>query len=92
MRAHHTADVKKQVKQINRELAAIPGGLTKELQPLDIGVSRPFKVKLRAAWKRWMTDGAHSYTKTGRQRWASYATICKWIVDSCTNVSAGTVV
>ena len=32
------------------ELAIIPGGLTKELQPLDVGVNRVFKVKLRAAW------------------------------------------
>uniref|UniRef100_A0A669DWZ2 HTH CENPB-type domain-containing protein n=1 Tax=Oreochromis niloticus TaxID=8128 RepID=A0A669DWZ2_ORENI len=92
MRAHLTADVKKLVKQMNSELAVIPGGLTKELQPLDIGVNRPFKVRLRAAWERWMTDGDHSFTKSGRQRRASYATICQWIVDAWANMSAGTVV
>ncbi|RVE56245.1 hypothetical protein OJAV_G00219260 [Oryzias javanicus] len=43
MRAHLTADVKQKVKQMNATLAVIPGGLTKELQPLDIGVNRPFK-------------------------------------------------
>ena len=48
MRAHLTADVKKKVNQMNDVLAVIPGGLTKELQPLDIGVNRPFKVRLRA--------------------------------------------
>ena len=73
-------------------LAVIPGGLTKELQPLDIGVNRPFKVRLRVAWERWMTDGDHSLMKSGRQRRASYATVCRWIVDAWTNVSAGTVV
>ncbi|XP_076740000.1 pogo transposable element with KRAB domain isoform X2 [Maylandia zebra] len=92
MRAHLTADVKKLVKQMNCELAVIPGGLTKELQPLDIGVNRPFKVRLRAAWKRWMTDVDHSFTKSGRQRRASYATICQWIVDAWANMSDGTVV
>lgn len=92
MRAHLTADVKKLVKQMNCELAVIPGGLTKELQPLDIGVNRPFKVRLRAAWERWMTGGDHSFTKSGRQRRASYATICQWIVDAWANMSAGTVV
>lgn len=30
MRAHLTADVKKEVKQMNAALAVIPGGLTKE--------------------------------------------------------------
>ena len=80
------------MKQMNATLAVIPGGLTKELQPLDIGVNRPFKVRLRAAWERWMTEGDHSFTKTGRQRRASYATVCEWIVAAWANVSAGTVV
>ncbi|KAJ1178648.1 hypothetical protein NDU88_003891 [Pleurodeles waltl] len=43
MRSHLTATVKNQVKQMNSELAIIPGGLTKGLQPLDIGVNRAFK-------------------------------------------------
>ncbi|XP_061636359.1 cyclin-dependent kinase 4 inhibitor C isoform X2 [Phyllopteryx taeniolatus] len=34
--------VKNQVQQMNSELAIILGGLTKELQPLDIGVNRVF--------------------------------------------------
>lgn len=51
MRAHLTDTVKTQVKRTNSELAIIPGGLTKELQPLDIGVNRSFKLKLRAAWE-----------------------------------------
>ena len=92
MRAHLTADVKNMVKQMNAVLAVIPGGLTKELQPLDIGVNRPFKVRLRAAWERWVTDRDHSFTKSGRRHRASYATVCGWIVDAWVNVSAGTVV
>ena len=39
-----------------------------------------------------MTDGDHSFTKSERQRQASYATVCGWIVDAWANVSAGTVV
>ncbi|KAJ8009155.1 hypothetical protein DPEC_G00085960 [Dallia pectoralis] len=46
MDAHLTNAVKNQVKQTNSELAIIPGGLTKELQPRDIGVNRAFKVEL----------------------------------------------
>lgn len=92
MRTHLTDTVKTQVKQTNSELAIIPGGLTKELQPLDIGVNRSFKVKLRAAWEHWMTEGEHTFTKTGRQRRASYATICQWIVDAWAKVSVSSVV
>ncbi|KAA8589771.1 hypothetical protein FQN60_013136 [Etheostoma spectabile] len=92
MRAHLTDAVKNQVKQTNSELAIIPGGLTKELQPLDIGVNRAFIVKLRSAWEQWMTEGEHTFTNTGRQRRATYATICQWIVDAWAKVSVSTVV
>lgn len=92
MRAHITDAVKKQVKQTNSELAVIPGGLTKELQPLDIGVNRAFKARLRAAWEQWMTEGEHTFTKTGRQRRATYATICQWIVDAWADISVSTVI
>lgn len=92
MCAHLTETVKIQVKKTNSELAIIPGGLTKELQPLDIGVNRAFKAKLRAAWEQWMSEGEHTFTKTGRQRRASYATICQWIVDAWAKVSVSTVV
>lgn len=54
MRTHLTDAVKNQVKQTNSDLAIISGGLTKELQPLDTGVNRLFKVKLRAAWEYWI--------------------------------------
>uniref|UniRef100_A0A1A8I0R2 DDE-1 domain-containing protein n=1 Tax=Nothobranchius kuhntae TaxID=321403 RepID=A0A1A8I0R2_NOTKU len=40
MRAHLTDAVKIQVKRMDTELTILPGGLTKELQPLDIGVNR----------------------------------------------------
>lgn len=39
-----------------------------------------------------MTEGEHTFTKTGRQRRASYATICQWTVDAWTTVSVLTVV
>uniref|UniRef100_A0A146PAS9 Tigger transposable element-derived protein 7 n=1 Tax=Fundulus heteroclitus TaxID=8078 RepID=A0A146PAS9_FUNHE len=92
MRSHITDGVKKQVKHTNSTLAVIPGGLTKELQPLDIGVHRAFKARLRTAWEQWMTEGEHTFTKTGRQRRTTYATICQWIVNAWDDISVSTVV
>ncbi|XP_007245626.3 pogo transposable element with KRAB domain isoform X1 [Astyanax mexicanus] len=92
MHAHLNDTVKTQVQQTNSELAIIPSGFTKELQPLDIGVNRSFKVKLRAVWERWMTEGERSFVKTGKQRLASYGTICQWIVDAWAKVSVSSVV
>ncbi|KAF4804657.1 pogo transposable element with KRAB domain-like protein [Turdus rufiventris] len=46
IRAHKTESVKAVVKKMNSELAVIPGGLTKEVQPLNISIIRSFKAKL----------------------------------------------
>ncbi|XP_013880698.1 uncharacterized protein LOC106529748 [Austrofundulus limnaeus] len=92
MRSHITDNVQKQVKRTNSVLAVIPGGLTKELQPLDVGINRAFKARLRTAWEQWMTEGEHTFTKTGRQRRATYATICQWIVNAWADISDSTVV
>lgn len=39
-----------------------------------------------------MTDGEHTFTKTGRQRRTTYATICQWIVNAWADISVSTVV
>ena len=39
-----------------------------------------------------MVEGEHTFTKTGRQRCATYATICQWIVDTWADISVSTVV
>ena len=39
-----------------------------------------------------MTDGEHTFTKTGRQRRENHATICQWIVDAWAKISVSTIV
>uniref|UniRef100_A0A8C3UMK4 HTH CENPB-type domain-containing protein n=1 Tax=Catharus ustulatus TaxID=91951 RepID=A0A8C3UMK4_CATUS len=92
MCAHKTDSVKALVEQMNSKLTVIPGGLTKELQPLDISVICSFKAKLRVLWENWMVEGEHSYTTTGRLRRASYSTVCKWILDAWSKVTRDTII
>ncbi|KAF4787541.1 hypothetical protein TURU_169699 [Turdus rufiventris] len=80
------------VKNMNSELAVIPSGLTKEVQPLDISIIRSFKAKLRLLWENWRVEGEHSYTNTGRLHRASYATVCQWILDAWSKVTATTII
>ncbi|VEL37503.1 unnamed protein product [Protopolystoma xenopodis] len=49
------------------KLAVIPGGLTCQLQPLDVSINKAFKVALREEWNHYMmmTTG-DNLTKTGR--------------------------
>ncbi|KAF4805296.1 pogo transposable element with KRAB domain-like protein [Turdus rufiventris] len=92
MCAHRMDSVKALADNMNSELAVIPGGLTKELQPLDISIISSFKAKLRVLWENWMVEGEHSYTITGRLRRASYATVCKWIMDAWSKVTPTTII
>ena len=42
--------------EYNTSVEIIPGGCTSVLQPLDIGVNKPFKTKIRGDFQRWSVD------------------------------------
>ena len=62
--------------------AVIPGGLTKKLQPLDISVNRSFKNHVREEWEKWMSEGIHTFTETGKMRRATHAEVCNWVIQA----------
>ena len=66
--------------------AVIPGGLTKKLQPLDISDSRSLKNHIREEWEKWMSEGIHTFTMTGKMRRATHEEVCNWVkVTAITN-------
>jgi DDE superfamily endonuclease/Tc5 transposase DNA-binding domain len=48
--AHKTATVKEELRRQRVVPAVIPAGMTSTLQPLDIGINRAVKAKLRELW------------------------------------------
>ena len=63
-KAHLVKTVKKELNDINTDVAIIPGGLTNQLQPLDVSINKPFKEKVKTVWSNWMAGEAdHSFTK-----------------------------
>lgn len=85
-RAHITEDVKEKVSKYSN-LAIIPGGLTKKLQPLDLTVNKSFKAKIRKEWNQWMINENFNFTKSGRIKKATYLEITNWILDSWVSVT-----
>ena len=78
-RGHLEESVKKKFKEINVDLAVIPGGLTSMCQPLDVTINKPFKDNLRKEWHLWMAGGGAGTTSAGNLRRASLSDVCGWV-------------
>lgn len=92
MAAHKQSTVQKHINNTGAHIAVIPGGLTCKLQPLDIAVNHPFKCFVRNEWDRWMADGLHSFTPSGRQRRATYSEVCTWVQNAWKSVKCSSII
>ena len=60
----------------------IPGGLTSQLQPLDVCLNKPFKQRVRMKWTEWLMDkDNHSFTPSGYMRKPNITTVCTWVKE-----------
>jgi hypothetical protein len=85
--SHLKNSVKEKLRQGNTELAVIPGGLTSQLQPLDVSINKPFKVYMREEWNKWMMDETqHEFTPKGALKLPTIKQVCQWIKQSWSTV------
>jgi hypothetical protein len=80
--AHKTNTVKKRFHEKKTNLAVIPGGLTSQLQPLDVSLNKPFKAKVRNLYNHWMSEAIKEYTPSGKIKRPSYSLVATWIKES----------
>lgn len=91
-RGHLTAKVKAVLQKEHTDMLVIPGGLTGQLQPLDVGVNKPFKDLLRREYNEWISSENRELTPSGRVRRASLATVCGWVLSAWAAVPRDAVV
>jgi hypothetical protein len=53
-KAHVTESTKRLATKLKTHLAVIPVGLTRQLQPLDVSVNKPFKRFMHEEWAKWI--------------------------------------
>jgi hypothetical protein len=64
-RCHMMGSVVQAIQVLGVEVEHIPGGCTYLCQPVDIGVNKPFKTRMRDSWEAWMIeDGLRTGTTT----------------------------
>jgi hypothetical protein len=50
------ASVTDAIAELGIEIIHIPGGCTGLTQPLDVGINKPFKSRVRVLWEEWLID------------------------------------
>jgi len=55
-RCHMMESVVSVIQEMGVEVHHIPGGCTGLCQPVDVGINRPFKSRIRQMWTNWMID------------------------------------
>lgn len=81
-RGHLTEGVKKKLQDDQTELAVIPGGMTSQLQPLDVCLNKPFKDHVRRLYSEWMASDSIALTPSGRLKRASPSMLAQWVADA----------
>ena len=81
-RAHLLDDVKEAARKIRTDLSVIPGGLTSQLQPLDVAVNKPFKDRLRQKWNEWFCSDAVKTTKGGALQKPELPVVLRWVREA----------
>ena len=64
-KCHSTAAVAHEIEQLGVEWDILPGGCTGLIQPIDVGIGKPFKNRLRSKWEDWMVENFDIDDSTG---------------------------
>ena len=85
-KSHVTEATKREVKELNLQLAIIPRGLTSQLQPLDVFINKPFKVTVHEEWTKWVSEPNRDLTPTGQMKRLTIMQVCDWVKTSWQSV------
>jgi len=91
-KTHVTESTKRLATKLKTHLAVIPGGLTSQLQPLDVSFNKWFKGFMHEEWAKWIEASTHHVTPAGRVKRPSISNVCEWVKNSWQRVTSETIV
>lgn len=83
-KGHTTEKVKNLIKEMGSDFVCVPGGMTSQLQPLDVSVNKPFKDNFKRLYNEWLCSEERdsALTPSGRVKRASCSQLCRWIEEA----------
>jgi len=88
-KGHLTPEIEATItgSSMNTNLVVIPGGMTLQLQVLDVMVNKPFKDHLKQLYSEWLLKGDHALSPDGRIKKPSVTILCQWIITAWQHIS-----
>jgi hypothetical protein len=87
-RCHMMASVVQRIQDLGVEVEHIPGGCTSLCQPVDVGVNKPFKTRMKRLWEEWMIEDG---LRTGTTQPPARKDIAEWCSQSYKDLPDGMV-
>jgi hypothetical protein len=86
---HITPEIKTTItgSSTNTDVVVISGGMTSQLQVLDVVVNKPFKDHLKQLFSEWLLTGDHTLTPDGRIKKNSATLLCQWSTTAWQHIS-----
>ncbi|KAM7298548.1 uncharacterized protein ISCGN_019142 [Ixodes scapularis] len=81
-RCHISDRVKNTLVACHTNLVIIPGGMTSQLQQLDVCLNKPMKDYVGTAYNERLNDGEHALTPAGSLKRATLDDLAKWVHDA----------
>jgi hypothetical protein len=79
-KGHVTDSMKFQLQKMKPEVVVIPGEMTSVLQPMDVSIHKPFKVRLRQKYLTLIVDPARELPETVKIKCAVPSEVAQWVL------------
>jgi DDE superfamily endonuclease len=83
-RCHMMESVVSAITELGVEVGHIPGGCTCLCQPVDVGINKPMKNRIRQHWEAWMVQ---EITELGRIQAPKRKQISEWVKSGISEIT-----
>ncbi|XP_072504854.1 pogo transposable element with KRAB domain isoform X1 [Notamacropus eugenii] len=91
-RGHATDSVKNSMETMDTDMVIIPGGLTSQLQVLDVVVYKPLNDSVRSQYSEWLLAGNLALSPTGNAKKPPLGLFLEWVMVAWNSISSDSIV